>query len=153
MADRFDKFTEHATSVLTLAKEEAQRFNHNHIGTEHLLVGLVREGDGVAANVLANLGVELSKVRSSIESSIGRGERSTPGEIGLTPRAKHVLEFAVDEARRLSRHNIGTEHLLFGLVREGDGLAVKVLANLGIEPSKVRSAVEFSIGRGKPESA
>ncbi len=88
MADRFDKFTERARRVLTLAQEEAQRFNHNYIGTEHLLLGLVREGDGVAAKVLSNLGVELSKVRSAVEFIIGRGDRATVGEIGLTPRAK-----------------------------------------------------------------
>ena len=86
MADRFDKFTERARRVLTLAQEEAQRFNHNYIGTEHLLLGLVREGDGVAAKVLNNLGVELSKVRSAVEFIIGRGEKSISGEIGLTPR-------------------------------------------------------------------
>ncbi|MYF23592.1 MAG: NDP-hexose 4-ketoreductase, partial [Chloroflexi bacterium] len=102
MADRFDKFTERARRVLTLAQEEAQRFNHNYIGTEHLLLGLVREGDGVAAKVLSNLGVELNKVRSAVEFIIGRGERTTSGEIGLTPRAKRVIELAVDEARRLS---------------------------------------------------
>src|SRR3712207_6782660 len=117
MADRFDKFTERARRVLTLAQEEAQRFNHNYIGTEHLLLGLVREGDGVAAKVLANLGVELNKVRSAVEFIIGRGDRAVLGEIGLTPRAKKVIELAVDEARRLNHHYIGTEHLLLGLVR------------------------------------
>ncbi len=103
MADRFDKFTERARRVLTLAQEEAQRFNHNYIGTEHLLLGLVREGDGVAAKVLSNLGVELSKVRSAVEFIIGRGDRAAAGEIGLTPRAKKVIELAVDEARRSAR--------------------------------------------------
>src|ERR1041384_5107834 len=93
MADRFDKFTERARRVLTLAQEEAQRFNHNYIGTEHLLLGLVREGDGVAAKVLNNLGVELSKVRSAVEFIIGRGEKSISGEIGLTPRSEeHTSE-------------------------------------------------------------
>jgi len=116
MADRFDKFTERARRVLTLAQEEALRFNHNYIGTEHLLLGLVREGEGVAAKVLANLGVELNKVRSAVEFIIGRGDRAVMGEIGLTPRAKKVIELAVDEARRLGHHYIGTEHLLLGLV-------------------------------------
>ena len=102
MADRFDKFTERARRVLTLAQEEAQRFNHNYIGTEHLLLGLVREGEGVAAKVLANLGVELNKVRSAVEFIIGRGDRSVVGEIGLTPRAKKVIELAVDEACALA---------------------------------------------------
>src|SRR6266545_801285 len=123
MADRFDKFTERARRVLTLAQEEALRFNHNYIGTEHLLLGLVREGEGVAAKVLANLGVELNKVRSAVEFIIGRGDRAVMGEIGLTPRAKKVIELAVDEARRLGHHYIGTEHLLLGLVREGEGIA------------------------------
>ncbi|GER89143.1 hypothetical protein KDW_33050 [Dictyobacter vulcani] len=110
--DRFDKFTERARKVLSLAQEEAQRFQHNYIGTEHLLLGLVREGEGVAAKVLANLGVELNKVRSAVEFIIGRGDRIVLGEIGLTPRAKKVIELAVDEARRLNHHYIGTEHLL-----------------------------------------
>src|SRR5947199_7144938 len=138
MADRFDKFTERARRVLTLAQEEAQRFNHNYIGTEHLLLGLVREGDGVAAKVLANLGVELNKVRSAVEFIIGRGDRAVMGEIGLTPRAKKVIELAVDEARRLGHHYIGTEHLLLGLVREGKGVAAGVLESLGISLDKAR---------------
>ena len=127
MNDKFDKFTERARKVLSLAQEEAQRFNHNYIGTEHLLLGLVREGDGVAAKVLNNLGVELNKVRSAVEFIIGRGDRVVLGEIGLTPRAKKVIELAVDEARRLDHHYIGTEHLLLGLVREGEGIAAGVL--------------------------
>src|SRR5215211_5529413 len=114
MADRFDKFTERARRVLTLAQEEAQRFNHNYIGTEHILLGLVREGDGVAARVLNNLGIDLSSVRSTVESIIGRGDHVVVGEVGLTPRAKRVLELAVDEARRLNHDYIGTEHLLLG---------------------------------------
>ena len=104
MQGSFDKFTERARKVLSLAQEEAQRFNHNYIGTEHLLLGLVREGDGVAAKVLSNLGVELNKVRSATEFIIGRGDRIVLGEIGLTPRAKKVIELAVDEARRLNHH-------------------------------------------------
>ena len=105
-----------------LAQEEAQRFNHTYIGTEHILLGLVRETDGVAAKVLTNLGVELPKVRSAVEFIIGRGERASTGEIGLTPRAKKVIELAVDEARRLNHTYIGTEHLLIGLMREGEGV-------------------------------
>ena len=108
---QFDKFTERARKVLQLAQEEAQRFNHNYIGTEHLLLGLVREGDGVAARVLNNMGVQLPKVRSAVEFIIGRGEGAVIGDIGLTPRAKKVLELAVDEGRRLNHHYIGTEHL------------------------------------------
>src|ERR1700716_1796148 len=139
MADRFDKFTERARKVLQLAQEEAQRFNHNYIGTEHLLLGLVREGEGVAAKVLGNLGVELNKVRSAVEFIIGRGDRTVLGEIGLTPRAKKVIELAVDEARRLSHHYIGTEHLLLGMVREGEGIAAGVLESLGVNLEKVRT--------------
>ena len=138
MASRFEKFSERARRVLSLAQEEAQRFNHNYIGTEHVLLGLVRETDGVAAKVLTNLGVELSKVRSAVEFIIGRGERSTPGEIGLTPRAKKVIELAVDEARRLNHHYIGTEHLLIGLMREGEGVAAGVLESLGVSLDKIR---------------
>ena len=138
MASRFEKFSERARRVLSLAQEEAQRFNHNYIGTEHVLLGLVRETDGVAAKVLTNLGVELSKVRSAVEFIIGRGERSIPGEIGLTPRAKKVIELAVDEARRLNHHYIGTEHLLIGLMREGEGVAAGVLESLGVSLDKIR---------------
>src|SRR6266581_9462747 len=131
MANRFDKFTERARKVLMLAQEEAQRFNHNYIGTENLLLGLVREGEGVAAKVLGNLGVELNQVREAVEAMIGRGDRIVLGEIGLTPRAKKVIELAVDEAHRLNHHYIGTEHLLLGLVREGEGIAAQVLQSLG----------------------
>ena len=138
MASRFEKFTERARRVLSLAQEEAQRFNHNYIGTEHILLGLVRETDGSAAKVLSNLGVELQKVRAAVEFIIGRGERTAPGEIGLTPRAKKVIELAVDEARRLNHHHIGTEHLLIGLMREGEGVAAGVLESLGINLDKVR---------------
>ena len=138
MASRFEKFSERARRVLSLAQEEAQRFNHNYIGTEHILLGLVRETDGVAAKVLGNLGVELNKVRSAVEFIIGRGERTTSGEIGLTPRAKKVIELAVDEARRLNHHYIGTEHFLIGLMREGEGVAAGVLESLGVNLDKVR---------------
>jgi ATP-dependent Clp protease ATP-binding subunit ClpC len=141
MANQFDKFTERARKVLTLAQEEAQRFNHNYIGTEHLLLGLVREGDGVAARVLGNMGVQLPKVRSAVEFIIGRGEGAVIGEIGLTPRAKKVIELAIDEARRLNHHYIGTEHLLLGLVREGEGIAAGVLESLGVNLEKVRTQV------------
>src|SRR5712664_4018007 len=137
--DKFNKFTERARKVLSLAQEEAQRFQHNYIGTEHLLLGLVREGEGVAAKVLSNLGVELNKVRSAVEFIIGRGDRIVLGEIGLTPRAKKVIELAVDEARRLNHHYIGTEHLLLGLVREGEGIAAGVLESLGVNLEKVRT--------------
>ncbi len=141
MAEKFDKFTDRARRVLTLAQEEAQRFNHNYIGTEHLLLGLVREGEGVAAKVLGNMGVQLPRVRSAVEFIIGRGDSMVMGEIGLTPRAKKVIELSVDEARRLNHHYIGTEHLLLGLVREGEGIAAGVLESLGVNLEKVRAQV------------
>ena len=152
MVDRFDKFTERARRVLTLAQEEAQRFNHNYIGTEHLLLGLVREGDGVAAKVLGNLGVELNKVRSAVEFIIGRGDRAVVGDIGLTPRAKKVIELAVDEARRLNHHYIGTEHLLLGLVREGEGIAAGVLESLGVNLEKVRAETTRILAQSLPQA-
>ena len=139
MASRFEKFSERARRVLSLAQEEAQNFNHNYIGTEHILLGLVREQDCVAAKVLVNLGVQLNKVRSAVEFIIGRGEKSSTGEIGLTPRAKKVIELAVDEARRLNHQYIGTEHLMIGLLREGDGVAAGVLESLGVNLEKARS--------------
>ena len=151
MAEQFEKFTDRARKVLTLAQEEAQRFNHNYIGTEHLLLGLVRENDGVAAKVLANMGVQLSKVRSAVEFIIGRGESMVTSELGLTPRAKKVLELAVDEARRLNHHYIGTEHLLLGLVREGEGIAAGVLESLGVNLERVRTQVMQIVSQAPPQ--
>jgi len=148
MADKFEKFTERAKKVLALAQEEARRFNHNYIGTEHLLLGLVREGEGVAARVLQSMGVQLPKVRSAVEFIIGRGESTVVGEIGLTPRARKVIEYAVDEARRLGHHYIGTEHLLLGLVREGEGIAAGVLESLGVNLEKVRQQVLQVLAQG-----
>src|SRR5678816_1609716 len=153
MAERFDKFTERARKVLQLAQEEAQRFNHNYIGTEHLLLGLVREGEGVAAKVLANLGVDLNKVRSAVEFIIGRGERTVTGDIGLTPRAKKVIELSVEEARRLNHNYIGTEHLLLGLVREGEGIAAGVLESLGVSLERVRTETARILSQSTPASA
>jgi hypothetical protein len=141
MADTFKRFTERARLVLTLAQEEARRFNHNYIGTEHLLLALVREGDGVAARVLTNLGVQLPKVRSAVEFIIGHGVGEVVGEIGLTPRAKNVIELAVAEARRLAHYDIGTEHLLLGMVREGEGIAAGVLESMGVSLALVRDQV------------
>ena len=137
----FDKFTERARRVLSLAQEEAQRFQHNYIGTEHLLLGLVRERDGIAAHILKNLGVELNKVRDTVEFIIGRGDHIIPGEIGLTPRAKRILELAVDEAHVLNHAYIGPEHLLLGLVREGEGIAVGALESLGVPLVRVRAEI------------
>jgi hypothetical protein len=149
--DRFDKFTERARRVLTLAQEEAKRFNHNYLGTEHLLLGLIREGDGVAAKVLRSLGVELDKVRNQVEFIIGRGDRMIVGEVGLTPRSKKVIELAVDEARRLGHHYIGTEHLLLGLVREGEGVAAGVLESLGVKLERVRTQTVKVLSQGRPD--
>jgi hypothetical protein len=144
--DRFDKFTDRARKVLTLAQDEAQRFNHNYIGTEHLLLGLVREGEGVAARVLENMNVELAKVRTAVEFIIGRGDRPVVGEVGLTPRAKRVIELAIDEARRLGHNYIGTEHLLLGLVREGEGIAAGVLESMGVNLDRARAELIRVIG-------
>ena len=141
MNDTFEKFTERARKVLSLAQDEAQRFNHNYIGTEHLLLGLVREGDGIAAKALMNLGVELEEVRRNVEFIVGRGDRIVLGEIGLTPRAKKVMELAVDEARRMNHHYVGTEHLLLGLIREGEGIAGGVLVSMGITLERARDEV------------
>jgi len=153
MGSRFEKFSERARRVLSLAQEEAQRFNHNYIGTEHILLGLVRETDGVAARVLSNLGVDLNKVRSAVEFIIGRGDRPAQGEIGLTPRAKKVVELAVDEARRMTHTYIGTEHLLIGLLREGEGVAAGVLESLGVTLDKVRSETHRILSQTTPAAS
>ncbi len=153
MGSRFEKFSERARRVLSLAQEEAQRFNHNYIGTEHILLGLVRETEGVAARVLSSLTVDLSKVRSAVEFIIGRGEKPPQGEIGLTPRAKKVVELAVDEARRMTHTYIGTEHLLIGLMREGEGVAAGVLESLGVTLDKVRSETHRILSHSGGSSA
>ncbi|MFC1924183.1 ATP-dependent Clp protease ATP-binding subunit, partial [Chloroflexota bacterium] len=140
-ASRFEKFSERARRALTYAQEEAQRFNHNYIGTEHILLGLVREGDGVAVKVLTNLGVDINKVNSAVEFIIGRGGKMSSTDIGLTPRAKKVIEFAVDEARRFNHNYVGTEHLLLGLLREGEGVAGGVLESLGVNLEHTRNEV------------
>ncbi|MDO8687890.1 MAG: Clp protease N-terminal domain-containing protein, partial [Dehalococcoidales bacterium] len=115
---RFERFSERARRVLTSAQEEAQSLNHSYIGTEHILLGLIREEEGVAAKVLNNLGISLPKVRSAVEFIVKRGEKAGTGEIGLTPRAKRVIELAIDAARNLGHNYIGTEHLLLGLLQE-----------------------------------
>ena len=151
MASRFEKFSERARRVLTIAQEEARQLNHNYIGTEHILLGLVREEEGVAAKVLANLGVSLNKVRQAVEFISGRGERPSTGETGLTPRAKRVIELAIDEARQLSHNYIGTEHLLLGLLREGEGVAAGVLGSLGITLERARTETTQVISQGMPK--
>jgi ATP-dependent Clp protease ATP-binding subunit ClpC len=139
--DKFHRFTERARKVMQLAQEEAQRLQHNYIGTEHLLLGLVREGKGVAAKTLTSLGVDLEKVRKAVEDIISRGVSPVAGEIGLTPRAKKVIELAVDEARHLNHHYIGTEHLLLGVIREGEGIGAGVLESLGLSLQEVRTKI------------
>ena len=139
MSDKLDRFTKRARRVLTLAQEEALRLNHNYIGTEHLLLGLVREENIVAVKVLKELGVEPGQVVRAVERTVGRGERAPFGKPSLAPRTKRVIELAVEEARMMGHHYIGTEHLLLGLVREGEGIAVNVLRGLGVNLDKVRT--------------
>jgi len=144
----FDRFNDRAKRVLALAQDEAVRFNHNYIGAEHLLLGLVREGEGVAARVLDSLGVELSKVRAAVEFTIGRGDATTsPSEITLTPRVKKIVELAIDEARKLGHSHVGTEHLLLGIAREGESVASGVLQSLGVKLETVRHQVIAALGR------
>jgi ATP-dependent Clp protease ATP-binding subunit ClpC len=150
MASRFEKFSERARRVLTIAQEEARQLNHSYIGTEHILLGLAREEEGIAAKVLTNLGVGLSKVRSAVEFISGRGERPSTGETGLTPRAKRVIELAIDEARQLGHNYIGTEHLLLGLLREGEGVAAGVLDSLSITLERARNETMQVLSQGTP---
>ncbi len=154
MASRFEKFSERARRVLSLAQEEAGELNHNYIGTEHVLLGLAREPEGVGTRVLVSLGVDLSKIRSAVTFIIGRGQKQQSTDVGLTPRAKKVIELAVDEAREMSHHYIGTEHLLIGLLREGDGVAAGVLESLGVTLDKVRQETQriLSQSGGQPGS-
>ncbi|AII58844.1 MAG: ATP-dependent Clp protease ATP-binding subunit [Dehalococcoides mccartyi] len=154
MSSRFDKFSERARRVLTYAQEEAQSLNHNYIGTEHILLGLVREEEGVAARVLVNMDVNLAKVRSAVEFILGRGEHPATSETGLTSRAKKVIELGIDEARNLGHNYIGTEHLLLGLLREGEGAAAGVLESFGVTVEKVRTEVGRILNQGlnKPKA-
>lgn len=153
MSIPFDMFTEQALHVLTLTQEEAQRLNHNYLGTEHLLLALVREDDGIAGRALRDLGVELRQVRERITFITGRGRSMIMGEIRLTPRAKTVLQFAVEEARGLEHQRIGTGHLLLGLVREGEGIAAGVLVSLGLDFEQVRDQVLGLMGSGLDDSS
>jgi ATP-dependent Clp protease ATP-binding subunit ClpA len=146
---KFDAFNEDAREVLHLAQDEAQRLLHNYIGTEHLLLGLVRREESVAGQVLNQLGIELHRVRSAVEFIIGRGDRVVLGEVGLTPRSKKVIELAANEARRLGHQYIGTEHILLGLVREGEGIAAGVLESLGVKLERVRTVTLQIVGQGE----
>ena len=145
----FERFTDRARKVMALANQEAQRFNHEYIGTEHILLGLVKEGSGVGANVLKNLGVDLRKVRLEVEKLVKSGpEMVTMGKLPQTPRAKRVIEYAIEEARQLNHNYVGTEHLLLGLLREQDGVAAQVLMNLGLKLDDVREEVLNLLGAG-----
>ena len=142
----FGRFTEKAQKVLFLAQEEARRLGQDYVGTEHLLLGLIREGSGIAAKTLQNMGVDLATVQGEVEKVIGRNDIPLVGEIGITPRAKKVLELTAEEARLLGHNYIGTEHLLLGLVREGEGVAAQVLSRLGVDLEKVRLQVMQLLG-------
>ncbi|MGC9671559.1 Clp protease N-terminal domain-containing protein, partial [Planosporangium sp. 12N6] len=143
----FEQFTDRARRVVVLAQEEARMLNHNYIGTEHLLLGIVREsedphgGGDVAAEALESLGISLEGVRQQVTEIIGQGQQAPSGHIPFTPRAKHVLELALREALQLGHHDIGTEHILLGLIREGEGIAAQVLATLATDPGLIRLRV------------
>ena len=149
----FERFTEKAIKVIMLAQEEARRLGHNFVGTEQVLLGLIGEGTGVAAKTLKSMGVTLKDARAEVEKIIGRGSGFVAVEIPFTPRAKRVLELSWDEARQLGHNYIGTEHLLLGLIREGEGVAARVLENLGVDLNKIRSNVVKMLGETKPQTA
>jgi len=137
----FERFTDRARRVVVLAQEEARMLNHNYIGTEHILLGLIHEGEGVAAKALESLGISLEAVRQQVEEIIGQGQQAPSGHIPFTPRAKKVLELSLREALQLGHNYIGTEHILLGLIREGDGVAAQVLVKLGADLNRVRQQV------------
>src|SRR5688572_32067015 len=148
----FDRFTDRARKVMGLARQEAQRFNHEYIGTEHILLGLIQEGSGVAANVLRSLDIDLDKIRREVEKIVQSGPSMvTMGQLPFTPRAKKVLELAVEEASNLGHNYIGTEHLLLGLIRENEGVAAQVLLNLGLKLEDVREEVLEFLGADSGE--
>src|SRR3989454_2652616 len=148
----YERFTDRARKVMQLANQEAQRFNHEYIGTEHILLGLVKEGSGVAANVLKNLDVDLRKIRLEVEKIVQSGpDMVTMGKLPQTPRAKKVIEYAIEEARQLNHNYVGTEHLLLGLLREQEGVAAQVLMNLGLKLDEVREEVLNLLGHGAAE--
>ena len=138
----FERFTERAKKVLTLAQEEAERSHHSYIGTEHLLLGLLRERDGLAAKVLDNLGVEIGNVRQTIESVLGRNERTDSRQIIPTSHVKEVIEISFQESRRMGHNYVGTEHLLLGLLIEGEGIAARVLEDVGVSLEVARREIE-----------
>src|SRR5271157_770387 len=145
----YERFTDRARKVMQLANQEAQRFNHEYIGTEHILLGLIKEGSGVAANVLKNLEVDLRKIRLEVEKLVQSGpDMVTMGKLPQTPRAKKVIEYSMEEARNLGHNYVGTEHILLGLVREQEGVAAQVLMNLGLKLEEVREEVLSLLGHG-----
>src|SRR6188508_2989045 len=145
----YERFTDRARKVMQLANQEAQRFNHEYIGTEHILLGLVKEGSGVAANVLKKLDVDLRKIRLEVEKLVQSGpEMVTMGKLPQTPRAKKVIEYSMEEARNLNHNYVGTEHILLGLLREQEGVAAQVLMNLGLKLEEVREEVLNLLGHG-----
>jgi len=137
----FERFTDRARRVVVLAQDEARRLDHNYIGTEHLLLGLIREGEGVAAKALEALGISLDTVRQQVEQIIGQGQQAPSGHIPFTPRAKKVLELSLRESQQMGHNYIGTEHILLGLIHPGDGVARQVLVKLGADPNRVRQQV------------
>src|SRR5438045_4506043 len=152
----YERFTDRARKVMQLANQEAPRFNHAYIGTEHSLLGLVKEGFGVAANVLKNLDIDLRKIRLEVEKIVQTGpgsEMVTMGKLPQTPRAKKVIEYSIEEARNLNHNYVGTEHLLLGLLREQEGVAAQVLMNLGLKLEDVREEVLNLLGHNMPESS
>jgi ATP-dependent Clp protease ATP-binding subunit ClpC len=166
----FERFTDPARRVVVFAQEEARMLNHNYIGTEHILLGLIHEGEGVAAKALESLNISLEAVRQQVEEIIGQGQAAPTGHIPFTPRAKKVLELSLREALQLGHNYIGTEHILLGLIREGEGVAAQVLQKLGADLNRVRQTViqllsgytaeaapsgeqERSVGQGSPEGA
>ncbi|MEM9187298.1 MAG: Clp protease N-terminal domain-containing protein, partial [Planctomycetota bacterium] len=145
----YERFTDRARKVMQLANQEAQRFNHEYIGTEHVLLGLIKEGSGVAANVLKNLDVDLRKIRLEVEKLVQSGpDMVTMGKLPQTPRAKKVIEYSMEEARNLNHNYVGTEHILLGLLREQEGVAAQVLMNLGLKLDEVREEVLNLLGHG-----
>ncbi|HJX03834.1 MAG TPA: ATP-dependent Clp protease ATP-binding subunit [Dehalococcoidia bacterium] len=152
MASRFEKFSERARRALTKAQEEAQHFGHNYIDTEHILLGLIAEEDGIACKTLNSLGISAPKIRAAIEFVVGKGEKTSSSEVGLTPRAKKVIELAVDEARRLNHSYIGTEHLLLGLLREHEGTAAGVMESFGVTPEKAQTEIMAILSQNVPQA-
>jgi len=147
----FERFTERARQVVVLAQDEARALKHNYIGTEHILLGLLREEEGLGARALESLGIAIEPVRAQVAQIIGQGDEAATGQIPFTPRAKRVLEFALREARALGHTYIGTEHLLLGLAREGDGVGMRILVDLGADAETIRDAVIAALS-GDPQA-